>query len=73
MSNDLFNRYNIIKMQLLTYTKNLKEIQLFNQNLQKIIQDKFNIIKKKFFLQIKKKKKKYIKKKKKKKKKKINK
>ena len=49
MSNDLFNRYNIIKMQLLTYTKNLKEIQLFNQNLQKIIQDKFNIIKKKFF------------------------
>ena len=49
MSNDLFNRYNIIKMQLLTYTKNLKEIQLFNQNLQKIIQDKFNIIKKKIF------------------------
>ena len=53
MSNDLFNRYNIIKMQLLTYTKNLKEIQLFNQNLQKIIQDKFNIIKKNFFLKIK--------------------
>ena len=45
-SNDLFNRYNKIKSQLLNYTKNLKEIQAFNQVFQKMIQEKFNLIKK---------------------------
>ena len=44
--NDLFNRYNKIKSQLLNYTKNLKEIQAFNQVFQKMIQEKFNLIKK---------------------------
>ena len=46
MSNDLFNRYNKIKLQLLNYTKNLKELQAFNQIFQKMIQEKFNLIKK---------------------------
>ena len=47
MSNDLFNKYNQIKFQLLNYTKNLKDIQAFNQAFQKMIQEKFNFIKKK--------------------------
>ena len=47
MSNDLFNKYNQIKIQLLNYTKNLKDIQAFNQAFQKMIQEKFNFIKKK--------------------------
>ena len=46
ISNDLFNRYNKIKFQLLNYTKNLKEIQAFNEMFQKMIQEKFNFIKK---------------------------
>ena len=46
MIDDLFNKYNQIKFQLLNYTKNLKELQAFNQEFQKIIQDKFNQIKK---------------------------
>ena len=45
-SNDLYNKYNKIKFQLLNYTKNLKELQAFNQTFQKMIQDKFNLIKK---------------------------
>ena len=50
MSNDLFNKYNQIKLQLLNYTKNLKELQAFNQTFQKMIQEKFNMIKKKILL-----------------------
>ena len=46
ISNDLFNRYNKIKFQLLNYTKNLKELQAFNEMFQKMIQEKFNFIKK---------------------------
>ena len=46
MSNDLFNKYNQIKFQLLNYTKNLKELQAFNQSFQKMIHEKFNLIKK---------------------------
>ena len=49
MSNDLFNKYNQIKLQLLNYTKNLKELQAFNQTFQKMIQEKFNFIKKRFY------------------------
>ena len=47
LSQDLFNRYNKIKMQLLNYTKNLKDLQTFNQLFQNMIQEKFNFIKKK--------------------------
>ena len=46
MSNNLFNKYNQIKFKLLNYTKNLKDLQAFNQSFQKMIQDKFNLIKK---------------------------
>ena len=46
LSQDLFNRYNKIKMQLLNYTKNLKDLQTFNQLFQNIVQEKFNFIKK---------------------------
>ena len=46
MSNNLFNKYNQIKFQLLNYTKNLKELQAFNQSFQKMILEKFNLIKK---------------------------
>ena len=46
LSQDLFNRYNKIKMQLLNYTKNLKDLQTFNQLFQSIVQEKFNFIKK---------------------------
>ena len=46
LSQDLFNRYNKIKMQLLNYTKNLKDLQTFNQLFQNMIQEKFNFIKK---------------------------
>ena len=46
MSNNLFNKYNQIKFQLLNYTKNLKELQAFNQSFQKMIHEKFNLIKK---------------------------
>ena len=50
MSSDLYNKYNIIKMQLLNYTKYLKEMQNFNQIFQNMIQEKFNFIKKRFNL-----------------------
>ena len=50
ISNDLFTRYNKIKFQLLNYTKNLKELQAFNEIFQKMIQEKFNFIKKKILL-----------------------
>ena len=46
ISNDLFNRYNKIKFHLLNYTKNLKELQVFNEMFQKMIHEKFNFIKK---------------------------
>ena len=46
LSQDLFNRYNKIKMQLLNYTKNLKDLQTFNQLFQSMVQEKFNFIKK---------------------------
>ena len=46
ISIDLFTRYNKIKFQLLNYTKNLKELQAFNEMFQKMIQEKFNFIKK---------------------------
>ena len=46
MSNDLFTKYNKIKFQLLNYTKNLKELQAFNEAFQKMIQEKFNLVKK---------------------------
>ena len=46
LSQDLFNRYNKIKMQLLNYTKNLKDLQAFNQLFQSMVQEKFNFIKK---------------------------
>ena len=49
ISNDLFTRYNKIKFQLLNYTKNLKELQAFNEIFQKMIQEKFNFIKKKYY------------------------
>ena len=47
LSQDLFNRYNKIKFQLLNYTKNLKDLQTFNQLFQNMVQEKFNFIKKK--------------------------
>ena len=47
LSQDLFNRYNKIKLQLLNYTKNLKDLQTFNQIFQNMVQEKFNFIKKK--------------------------
>ena len=40
--------YNEIKIELLKYTKIIKEFQFFNQEFQKNIQNKFNLIKKKF-------------------------
>ena len=40
--------YNEIKIELLKYTKIIKELQFFNQEFQKNIQNKFNLIKKKF-------------------------
>ena len=46
LSQDLFSRYNKIKTQLLNYTKNLKDLQTFNQLFQNMIQEKFNFIKK---------------------------
>ena len=46
LSQELFNRYNKIKNQLLNYTKNLKDLQAFNQLFQNMIQEKFNFIKK---------------------------
>ena len=46
LSQDLFNRYNKIKIQLLNYTKNLKDLQTFNQLFQNMVQEKFNFIKK---------------------------
>ena len=50
LSQDLFNRYNKIKLQLLNYTKNLKDLQTFNQIFQNMVQEKFNFIKKKLNL-----------------------
>ena len=46
LSQDLFSRYNIIKTQLINYTKNLKDLQTFNQLFQIMVQEKFNFIKK---------------------------
>ena len=40
--------YNEIKMELLKYTKTIKELQWFNQEFQKYIQNKFNMTKKKY-------------------------
>jgi hypothetical protein len=50
LSQELFNKYNTIKIQLLNYTKNLRDLQTFNQIFQNFIQDKFNFIKKKINL-----------------------
>ena len=47
LSQDLFNKYNQIKLQLLNYTKNLKDLHTFNQIFQIMVQEKFNFIKKK--------------------------
>ena len=40
--------YNEIKTELLKYTKAIKEFQFFNQEFQKVVQNKFNYMKKKF-------------------------
>ena len=50
LSQDLFNKYNQIKLQLLNYTKNLKDLHTFNQIFQNMVQEKFNFIKKKLRL-----------------------
>ena len=47
LSHDLYNKYNQIKLQLLNYTKNLKDLHTFNQIFQNMVQEKFNFIKKK--------------------------
>ena len=47
-SKDVVSFYNSIKIELLKYTKAIKEFQLFNQEFMKFIQNKFNIIKRKF-------------------------
>ena len=46
LSQDLYDKYNLVKLQLLNYTKNLKDLQVFNQLFQNMIQEKFNFIKK---------------------------
>ena len=46
-SKEVLSFYNNIKIELLKYTKIIKEFQWFNQEFQKFIQNKFNIIKKK--------------------------
>ena len=46
LSQDLFQKYNKLKTQLLYYTKNLKDLQAFNQLFQKMVQEKFSFIKK---------------------------
>ena len=40
--------YNNIKIELLKYTRIIKELQWFNQEFQKLIQNKFNLIKKRY-------------------------
>ena len=45
---ELFYYYDEIKMYLLYYTKNIKEIQNFNEGILKEIKDNFNSTKKKF-------------------------
>ena len=47
-SQEVVSFYNNIKVELLKYTKMIKELQWFNQEFQKLIQSKFNIIKKRF-------------------------
>ena len=47
-SQDIISFYNNIKIELLKYTRVIKELQLFNQEFQKYIQNKVNIIKKKY-------------------------
>lgn len=46
LSQDLYNKYNKIKLQLLNYTKNLKDLHTFNQIFQNMVQEKFNFVKK---------------------------
>ena len=50
LSQELFSKYNQIKAQLLNYTKNLKDMQTFNQLFQNMVQEKFNFIKKRLNL-----------------------
>ena len=47
-SQNVLSFYNEIKIELLKYTKTIKELQWFNQEFQKFIQNKFNITKKKY-------------------------
>ena len=47
-SQEVVNFYSNIKIELLKYTKLIKEFQWFNQEFQKFIQNKFNLLKKKF-------------------------
>ena len=47
-SKEVLSFYNNIKIELLKYTKLIKEFQWFNQEFQKYIQNKFNLIKKKY-------------------------
>ena len=47
-SQDIISFYNNIKIELLKYTRAIKELQLFNQEFQKYVQNKVNIIKKKY-------------------------
>ena len=47
-SQDIISFYNNIKIELLKYTRVIKELQLFNQEFQKYVQNKVNIIKKKY-------------------------
>ena len=47
-SQEVVNFYNNVKIELLKYTKLIKELQWFNQEFQKFIQNKFNLMKKKF-------------------------
>ena len=47
-SQDILTFFNNIKIELLKYTRLIKELQLFNQEFQKNIQNNFNIIKKRY-------------------------
>ena len=48
-SQDIISFYNNIKVELLKYTKAIKELQFFNQEFMKFVQNKFNLIKRKYF------------------------
>ena len=48
-SQEIVSFYNSIKVELLKYTKAIKELQFFNQEFMKFVQNKFNLIKRKYF------------------------